>query len=154
MPYPPETPSWRRYLLFWRRDVQSDIDAELRFHFAARIEDLIPLGHTVESARAQAEDEFGDVAIVRDRLRVIDRRLEQRRGRREWLDGLRQDVVYSARSLAQAPTLALTIVLTLSLGLGVNAALFSFLDVLYLRPPAGVASPSGVHRIWQQLNSA
>src|SRR5262245_4731770 len=150
MPYPVGTPSWRRYLLFWRRDPQSDIDAELRFHFDARIEDLIALGRTPESARAQAEEEFGDVVVARARLRAIDDRLEQRRRRRDWIDSLRQDVAYSARSLTRSPTVSIKIVLTLALGLGVNAALFSLLDVVYLRPPAGVANPGGVQRIWKQ----
>jgi predicted permease len=151
MPYPLGTPSWRRYLLFWRRDVRSDIDAELRFHFENRIEDLIALGHSPESARAQAEDEFGDVNVVRADLNAIDDRLEERRRRRDWLDGVRQDVSYSARSLARSPAFAFTIVLTLALGLGVNTALFSLLDVLYLRPPAGVVNPNGVHRVWQEV---
>jgi len=150
VPYPVGKPSWRRYLLFWRRDLQSDIDAEVRFHLDARTEDLVALGRSPESARTQAEEEFGDVALVRARLRAIDDRLEERRRRRDWLDSVRQDVVYSARSLARSPTISVTIVLTLALGLGVNAALFSLLDAVYLRPPAGVANASGVLRVWKQ----
>jgi predicted permease len=150
MSYPIGTPSWRRYLRFWRRDPQSDIDAELRFHFDARIDDLIALGHSAESARTQAEEEFGDVTAVRERLNIIGHRLEERRRRRDWLDGIRQDAAYSARSLARSPAFAVTIVLTLALGLGVNTALFSLLDVLYLRPPAGVVNPDGVQRVWKE----
>ena len=38
------TPRWRRYLRFWRPDVDGDIDDELRFHFDARIAELRSAG--------------------------------------------------------------------------------------------------------------
>ena len=67
------------------------------------------------------------------------------------LDGLRQDVAYAFRSLRRAPGVTLGIVLTLALGLGVNMAMFSFLDVVFLRPPAGVQEPEQVRRVWTEI---
>lgn len=141
---------WHRYLRFWRRDVRADIDDELRFHFEARIEELVSQGATPEDGRAQAIAEFGNVDEVRRGLHEIDDRLARRRDRLEWFDALRQDVVYSARSLRRTPAVSLTIIVTLALGLGANAAMFSLLDAIFVRPPGGVMRPAEVRRLWSQ----
>ncbi|MEP6492313.1 MAG: ADOP family duplicated permease [bacterium] len=130
--------------------IQRDIDAELHFHFDARIDELVKQGMVRDDARAQAVAEFGDVNGVRASLREIDHRVARRRTRLEILDGIRQDVVYALRSLRRTPVVSLTIILTLALGLGVNAAMFSLLDVILLRPPAGVPHPQDLRRVWAQ----
>src|SRR6185369_14790045 len=137
MPFPSSRPAWRRYLLFWRRDVQFDIDAELRFHFDARIAELMTSGVSAGEARGQAEEEFGDVGDVSASLREIDERIARRERTREWLDSVLQDARYAARSLARTPGVTITIIATPALGLGVNAAMFSFLDQIYGRAPGG-----------------
>lgn len=148
MRFPSSTPAWRRYLLFWHRDVRGDVDEELRFHLEERVEELMAQGHGREAAERMAHEEFGDVTEVRAELRMIDHRIARRADRAEWLRSLVSDFRYGARSLGRTPTMAGAIVLTLALGVGLNAAMFSLLDVLYLRPPAGVAHPEGVHRVW------
>src|SRR3954470_18962302 len=144
------SPRWYRYLRFWRRDIQADIDAEIRFHFDARIAELVESGLTPAEARARAIADFGDVREVRGSLREIDDRVARRRDRAESFDVLRQDLVYAARSLRRSPGLSLTVIITLALGLGVNAAMFSLLDVVFLRPPAGVADAADVRRVWSE----
>jgi putative ABC transport system permease protein len=67
------------------------------------------------------------------------------------LDVLRQDVRYAWRAIARTPGFALLVVLTFTLGLGVNAATFAVLDTLFLRPPDGVVRPSELRRIWQSF---
>ena len=135
----------------WKTDVGRDIDDELRFHFDARIAELVALGATPEVARVQAVAEFGDVDAVRSDLRAIDDRLARRRQRGDVLDGWRQDITYAARSLRRTPAVSFTIILTLALGLGVNAAMFSLLDVILFRPPSGVAQPDDVRRLWSHV---
>jgi predicted permease len=130
--------------------IQRDIDAELRFHFEARIDELVGQGLSHDDARAQAAAEFGDVNAVRADLRAIDYRVARRRSRADLLDGIRQDVAYAVRSLRRARAVSLTVILTLALGLGVNAAMFSLLDVIFLRPPAGVAHPGELRRVWSE----
>ena len=67
------------------------------------------------------------------------------------LDVLRQDVRHAWRSIARTPGFALLVVLTFTLGLGLNAAAFAVLDTLFLKPPSGVALPGEVRRIWQSF---
>jgi hypothetical protein len=109
---------------------------------------LVEQGMTPDDARAQALSEFGDVNQVRSGLREIDDRIARRRRRADLFDVLRQDFTYAARSLRRTPGVSITIILTLALGLGVNAAMFALLDVLFLRPPAGVANPDDIRRLY------
>jgi putative ABC transport system permease protein len=66
------------------------------------------------------------------------------------LDLLKQDAGYAWRSLRRTRGVTAMIVVTLALGIGVNAATFSVLDQLYLRDPAGVVEPDGVRRLWSK----
>ncbi|MGH9888362.1 MAG: ABC transporter permease, partial [bacterium] len=127
-----------------------DVAEELRFHFESRIDDLTKQGVSLVDARAQAIAEFGDVDSVSDSLREIHQRIERRRGRVEWVHGIAQDAVYSLRSLRRSPGLVASVLATLGLGLGVNAVMFSFLDTVFLRPPAGVATPDRIDRVWAE----
>ena len=62
--------AWRRYLRFLGPDLEGDIDDELSFHLAERIEALRSEGRSEPAARAQALAEFGDVRDV-DRKSVV-----------------------------------------------------------------------------------
>ena len=64
------------------------------------------------------------------------------------LDFVRQDAGYVVRSIARAPGFAMLVAITLALGIGINTATFALLDELYLRPPAGVAEPATLRRVW------
>lgn len=148
MNFPGRTPAWRRYLHFWRGDIRGDVDDELRFHLDERVEELVAQGMDRGRAREQAIDEFGNVADVRGDLCDIDSRIARRRSRLEAVAVLWQDLRYAARALGRSPGLTATIVVTLALGLGLNSAMFTFLDRVFLRPPSGVADPSTLRRVW------
>ena len=153
MPRDPRDPAWRRYLRFWRRDPRADIDEELRFHLEERVEELIARGTSTGEARRIALTEFGDVEEVRERLDEIDSRIARSRHRAQWWDALWMDLRYAARALARSPGLTATVVVTLALGVGANAAMFSFLDRVFLRPPSGVANPQQIRRFYVTQNS-
>ncbi|MFL5614881.1 MAG: ADOP family duplicated permease [Gemmatimonadaceae bacterium] len=68
------------------------------------------------------------------------------------IDVLEQDARFAWRSLRRNPAATALIVVTLTLGIGVNAATFSVLDRIYLRPPAAVVDPNNVHRIWLRFS--
>lgn len=150
MSYPGETPRWRRYLNVVRRDASADVDDELRFHFESRIEELIEQGRSADEARAEAIREFGDVREVRQGLVAINDRVAHKRRRSEWVADLISDVAYAIRTLRRTPGVALGILLTLALGVGANAAMFTLLNVIYLRPPAGIEHPESLRRVWMQ----
>jgi predicted permease len=139
-------PTWRRYLTFWRPDVDRDLDAEIRFHFDERVTDLMRLGRSEKDARDEAEREFGDRDLYRMRMREIDNRLQARKNRAEWFAVLMADCRLSFRAMRRAPGLTLAVIVTLALGIGANSAVFSMLDRIYLRPPPGVLAPHELRR--------
>lgn len=64
------------------------------------------------------------------------------------LDAVQQDARFAWRSLRRNPSITILIIVTLSLGIGVNSATFTLLDRIFLRPPPGVTDPADVRRIW------
>ena len=90
------------------------------------IADNIRAGMTPEEARRHALIALGGVEQTKERYR------ERRRTR--WLDELMQDVRFAARMLVRDRGFALTVVIVLALGIGANAAIFSVVDALMLRP--------------------
>ena len=137
----------RRLFLIWRRSPARDVDAELAFHFDERIADLVAGGMPGDEGRRVATHEFGDLESVRARLVAIDTRIAEQETRREWWDGFRGDVQYVVRTLQRSPGFVITVALTLALGLGANAAIFSLLDRLFFRPQPGIVHPADIHRI-------
>jgi predicted permease len=63
-------------------------------------------------------------------------------------DTLRQDVSYSIRALARSPGLTVTIIVTLGLGVGANAAVFTALDRVFFQAPPGVRDPASIRRLY------
>jgi putative ABC transport system permease protein len=127
-------PRWRRYLRFVRGNVGADVDDELAFHIAMRTERNLALGLSPEEARRDAMVRFGDVSLVRDSLMDHDTRKERAEGRREYLSDFVQDLRFGWRALLRTPTFALAATLTLAVGIGANAAIFSVLDAIVLKP--------------------
>jgi len=132
----PHTPSnkWNRYLRFWRANVEADVNDEIAFHVDARTQELIDDGFDAPAARARALQEFGDVERARGVLRAMDERHAAQTHRTEVFSDLWQDIRIAARSLARAPGFVLTVTLTLSIGIGLNSAVYSIVDAYLFRP--------------------
>lgn len=145
-------PRWRRYLRFIRPDPVSDVADELAFHIAMRIERNIALGMSPDEAHRDAERRFGDVARWRDQLIEHDQQEQRSATRQEIMSDFLQDLRYALRSLARAPGMTAAVIVTLALGLGVNMAMFSFLDVVFFRYPTSVHQPEQVRRLWTWID--
>jgi predicted permease len=141
------THGWRRLLRLRFGRTERDVDEEVRFHIAERVAELEALGESSEAARERALEEFGDVEAVRAELVEIDRGAESRRRRAHWWEGIVQDARHVARGLLRTPGFAAMVVVTLALGIGANAVVFSLIDRLFFQPPAGVEHPEMVRRM-------
>ena len=130
-----------------RETIDSDIGAELQFHFEASIEDLMARGLDRAAAQRETLRRFGDVSGYRDRIEHIGRRRAARERRRDWLDIPRQDLAFGLRALKRSPGFTFAVVLTLGLGIGANAVMFGVVDRLLLRPPAHITDPGQVRRL-------
>ena len=141
-------PMWRRYLRFWKTDVEADIDDEVRFHLAMRLEQFMAEGMTRDQALAAARRHFGDEAEVRKMLKSIDGKLVRTVERADWWDAFRQDLRIATRGLRREPQFAFAVILTLALGIGANAALFGIIDRLLFRAPPLIVEPDRVAHIY------
>jgi putative ABC transport system permease protein len=117
----------------WRRSVAEEVDTELAFHFEMSIHELMEKGMTRQQARAEAERRFGDVASVNADCRRFGTERDQKARRAEYWTELRQDMTFAVRQLAKARAFAAVAILTLALGIGATAAVFSALDAVVLR---------------------
>ena len=66
------------------------------------------------------------------------------------LENIWQDVRYAFRGLRRSPTFAATVIATLGLGIGANAAMFDVVDRLMFRPLTYLRDPGSVRRIYWQ----
>ncbi len=140
--------SWRRYRELFGSSPEHDVRDEVRFHLDTETEELIASGVSPDEARRHALARFGDVEQAMAACRESDhRRLErQRRGR--VFDAFAQDLRYAVRSLLKRPGFTASVALILALGIGANAAVFSVVDPLFFRMPAGVRAPHDVAQIY------
>jgi len=142
-----KTPMWRRYLRFFGTDVEADVEDELRFHLDAKVDELIAQGWSTETARGQAQQEFGDLAAVRRTCHQLRRKNEERKNREYYFAGWRQDVGYGLRQLRHRWPTTLLAIITLGMGVGAVAAVFGIVYAVILRP-LPLPDPDQIVTIW------
>src|SRR5262245_54444916 len=124
---------------------ERDLDDELQFHIERETRKLTDEGMSSEKARMTARARFGSVTATADGCRDV-------RGT-AFIDNTIGDLQYALRTFRRAPLAALTIVVTVAIGLGVVAVLFTVLNVLVFRTDSvpGVTEIYSVERP-QQAN--
>ena len=108
-------------------------------HLEQATERLMQRGMSAADARDAARREFGNVALLQEEARDA-------RGAR-WIESFAADVKFAMRHFGKTPLTAITLVLVLALGIGVNSALFSFMQVVTMRTPPGVAVDDALVRV-------
>jgi predicted permease len=133
---------WLARIIDWvRRDrLDAELREELQFHQAHLERDARDAG--TEDATRVARKQLGNATRVMEQARE--------RWSVPWLDHLQQDVRYALRGLRRSPAFTLSVVVTLGLGIGANAAMFGVIDRLMFRPYAYLRDPSQVHRVYLQ----
>jgi putative ABC transport system permease protein len=136
MPHMPRMGNAGRQLksFFWRPAVEQEVDAELAFHFEMTIRELMERGMTRDQARAEAASRFGNIDTVAAECEQFGRERDRNASRAEVRTELQQDVTFAVRQLARARSFTAVAVLTLALGVGATAAVFSALYAVVLRP--------------------
>ena len=70
---------------------------------------------------------------------------------RHFFMAARQDLAFALRGLRRSPGLAFIIVLSLSLGVGANVAVFTALDRVFLQAPPGIDEPQQLRRLYARI---
>jgi len=136
-----------RRLAYWLRlsSHHTELVNEVEFHRAMVEEDLVKRGMSPATARIEARRTMGNDTAMREEARAV------------WLwpslEALWQDATYTLRDLRRNPTFTIGVTLTLALGIGANAAMFSLIDRLLFRSPAFMVDPSTVQQVYMYRTS-
>jgi predicted permease len=111
---------------FSKKRRYDDISVSIHEHIDERIDELMEEGMSRNEAERATRREFGNTTLLEERSREV---WQWRR-----LESLLVDLKHIGRRLRRSPGFAITVVLTLAIGIGANTAVFSVLDSVLLRP--------------------
>src|SRR6516162_9755821 len=112
--------------LFSRRRLYSELSEEIQAHLDEKTEELVVGGMSREEARNAARRELGNVGLAEENAREVWR----------WpaFEEFLLDVRYGLRTLRHTPVFTVVGLLTIAIGVGANAAVFSVVNSVLLKP--------------------
>ena len=111
--------------LFGGKRLERELDEELQSYLESSVAAKVRSGMPRADARRAARAELGSIDAVKDQTRDV--------GWETTVEQVWRDVTYAARTLRKSPTFSAVIVLTLTLAIGANSAIFSAVNVIMLR---------------------
>jgi predicted permease len=111
---------------FSRRRLYSELSEEIQVHLDEKIEELVTGGMSREEASRLARREFGNIGLIEENSREVWR----------WpsVEDFLTDVSYGLRTLRHNPVFTAVGLLTIAIGIGANAAVFSVVNSVLLKP--------------------
>jgi macrolide transport system ATP-binding/permease protein len=124
----PQVRAWfsRLFGLVRKNSREAEMAEEMQQHLDLLAQRNIAIGMSANDARCAALRQFGGVEQIKERAR------EQRVSR--WADEFVQDVRFGARMLWRTPGFSILAILCLTLGIGTNAAVFSWIEGILIHP--------------------
>jgi len=140
-----------RISLLRPRDVDREVDDEIAFHLSMREAKLRATGVPDDDAARIARDRFGNLAGIRDECVEESRQLAKQDRAFLFVDEARRDAIFAIRSLRRAKGFTAAVVLTLALGIGANATMYSIINAVVLHPVSGVRDPSTLFELGETM---
>src|SRR5579864_5253674 len=111
---------------FHRNKAELELSEELQFHLQNQIDEFMAQGMNTQEARRAALQSLGGVEQVKEECREMRRT--------DLIENFLQDVRFGFRLLRRSPGFSILVILCLTLGIGANAAVFSWVEGLLFRP--------------------
>ena len=125
--------------------IERELDEELRAYLAITADQNAALGMSEADAMRAARVEVGNLEAVKDRVRDV--------GWESAIESVVQDVRFACRLFRKHPGFALAVIATVAIGVGGTTAIFSVVDGLFLRAPAGVTGASSLRKVFIKRNA-